>query len=212
MNPRLLLHCAAGLCWLTLLAGQALAMYKVVGPDGSVTYTDRPPAQGGARVTPLGRSEAPAPEDAAAVSVAQMPFELRQAMQRHPVTLYTATDCAPCDTGRQMLRARGIPFSERRVENNDDIVALERIAGGRSVPALSIGGQALRGFSQEEWGAYLDVAGYPRESRLPRNWRSPPVTPLAERQAPAPSVPESESPPPSTQAVPPPPPPGSIRF
>jgi glutaredoxin len=213
MNVKLPLLFAVGWACLSLTAGPALAMYKVVGPDGSVTYTDRPPADSGARVTPLNRpGEAPEAQDPAAASLALMPFELRQTMQRHPVTLYTATDCTPCDSGRQLLRTRGVPFSERRIENNDDIVALERVAGGRTVPALTIGAQALRGFSPDEWGAYLDVAGYPRESRLPRSWRAPPVTTLAERRAPAVPPPEPEPPPPAAPALPPPPPPGAIRF
>ena len=39
---------AATLGWLALSPAQA--MYKVVQPDGSVTYTDRPPLSGNARV------------------------------------------------------------------------------------------------------------------------------------------------------------------
>ena len=39
-------------------SGGALAQYKVVGPDGGVTYTDRPPADTRLRVTPLGRTPA----------------------------------------------------------------------------------------------------------------------------------------------------------
>ena len=92
-----------GLAWalgLLLTAGVfapnlAQAMYKVVQPDGSVTYTDRPPATGNARVTALGRDAGLAGGGAGA-SEASLPFALRQAMQRYPVTLYTSADCAPC--------------------------------------------------------------------------------------------------------------------
>ena len=34
-----------------------------------------------------------------------------------------------------------------------------RLSGGRMVPALTIGAQALRGFSQQDWSSYLDAAG-----------------------------------------------------
>ncbi|HEY9238447.1 MAG TPA: DUF4124 domain-containing protein, partial [Burkholderiaceae bacterium] len=48
----------AWLCWVplvALLAGTpAHAQYKVVGPDGKVTYTDRPPTASGGRVTSIG--------------------------------------------------------------------------------------------------------------------------------------------------------------
>src|SRR5687768_12703832 len=34
------------------------AMYKVVGPDGKVTYTDVPPSGGASRVVPMGQAAA----------------------------------------------------------------------------------------------------------------------------------------------------------
>jgi hypothetical protein len=52
------------------------------------------------------------------------------------------------------------------------------------VPSLTIGAQQLRGFSEADWVAYLDAAGYPRESKLPRNWQAPAATPLVERTPP----------------------------
>ena len=41
------------------------------------------------------------------VAEGALPFELRQAASRYPVTLYTAATCIPCDNGRQMLQQRG---------------------------------------------------------------------------------------------------------
>ncbi len=161
--------------------GTAQAMYKVVQPDGSVTYTDRPPLGGNARVTPLGRDAGPAAGNAEG----SLPYALRQVMQRYPVTLYTSADCAPCAAGRQLLLQRGVPFRERLVQTVDDAAALERLVGGRTVPALTIGNQPLRGLSQADWTAYLDAAGYPRESQLPRDWPQTPPSPLVERAAPA---------------------------
>lgn len=176
------------------LAGPAAAQYKIVNPDGSVTYTDRAPSPtGNARVTQLGHSASAAP----AAADAALPAELRQSMQRYPVTLYTAPDCTPCDSARQYLQRRGIPYRERRVGTDDDAQALERLVGGRTVPALTIGAQPLRGYSESDWGAYLDAAGYPRESRLPAGWRAPTPTPVvAERVAlqPAAAAPAAAAP------------------
>src|SRR5262245_48793259 len=118
------------------------ALYKVVAPDGTVTYTDRPPAASVGR--PVQRGQSAAGDTASAL--ASLPIELRQTAARFPVTLYSSTDCAPCETGRRMLQGRGVPFSERRVTNEDDAEALNRLTGGRSVPTLTIGNQALRGF------------------------------------------------------------------
>lgn len=165
------------------LTGPVLAQYKVVDADGRVTYTDRPPVAETARVLPLGRSGAAAAASPAAE--AGLPFELRQVSARFPVTLYTGANCTPCEAGRQLLRQRGVPYAERQVVGDEDSAALERLSGGRTIPSLTVGTQALRGFNPADWSSYLDAAGYPRESRLPRGWTPPPATPLVAR-APAP--------------------------
>lgn len=191
-----------------VLAGGAQAQYKVIGPDGSVTYTDRPPVASNVKVTPMGRS-APA---AAAAGDLGLPLELRQVAQRHPVTLYTSSSCPPCDSGRRLLQQRGIPYSEKLVATDEDAQALERLVGGLTVPAVTIGAQPLRGFSEQDWSAYLDAAGYPRESRLPRGWPVPQATPLVERTAPATAARAPAAPLAPPAEVPAEPTPGTIRF
>ena len=131
---------------------------------------------------------------------ATLPLALRLVVQRFPVTLYTTGDCAPCDSGRLMLQQRGVPFNERRVITEDDAAALERALGGRTLPALTVGTQALRGLSLADWTSYLDAAGYPRESRLPRGWQAAAPTALTER------VPAPRALPAPAAAAPPPPP------
>ncbi len=211
-----------------LLPAGAWAQYKIVNSDGSVTYTDRPPsmanvprtAQSGARAataSAAAATEAPTPVSASNLNPGvQLPTELRRVMQRYPVTLYTAPACAPCDLSRQMLQQRGVPYVEKRVSTEEDALVYERLFGGRSVPALTIGIQQLRGYSANDWGAYLDAAGYPRQSLLPRGWQIAPPTPLAG----APATPSVVPPPtvfPTPRYEPPPPAPadpapGGIRF
>lgn len=202
--------CAAGL----VLALPAHALYKVVGPDGRVTYTDRPPPADLGKPQPTGRERSPVSEAASASNA--LPLELRQVVARFPVTLYTSTDCAPCDTGRRLLQVRGIPFVEKRVLNEDDAEAMNRLTGGRSVPTLTVGSQALRGLSDTDWHSYLDVAGYPKESRLPRGYQPPAAAPLVARDAepkpppaPAPAAPVENT---AAAPVAPPPSPTGIRF
>ena len=67
---------------LALAAAPALAQYKVVAPDGSITYTDRPPASANLRVTPLGRNA----QATASGGDPSLPLELRQAAARYPCT------------------------------------------------------------------------------------------------------------------------------
>jgi glutaredoxin len=208
-RPTMLLRPLVAMGALALLATPALALYKVVQPDGSVTYTDRPPSDNTARITPLNRPStgatgASAP--AAAGNLPPLPAELRQAVQRYPVTLYAAPDCAPCSEGRALLQQRGIPYTERRIETAEDLAAFERLTGARTVPALAIGNQWQRGFSSH-WAAFLEAAGYPRESRLPRNWPAATVSPLAPRApaaAPAPPPPPPPAPEPPAESEEPP--------
>lgn len=164
---------------LASLTGLAPAQYKVVAPDGSVTYTDRPPATESSKVTSIGRRGTAA--SGAEGGEVSLPFELRQVASRFPVTLYAGNNCLPCDNGRQLLKQRGIPFVERQVLTSDDSAVLERLTGARAIPALTIGAQRLRGFNPVDWTTYIDAAGYPAESRLPRGWQAPAATPLVAR-------------------------------
>ena len=179
---KLILRSLASAAALALLLASlpAHALYKVVGPDGKVTYTDRPPVGTSAKVTAISNTGSVVSSDVA------LPLELKQAAQRFPVTLYTTGDCEPCDTARAMLRQRGIPHAEKLLISPEDGEALARLSGARDAPTLTVGGQALRGFSADLWASYLDSAGYPRESRLPTNYQFPTASPLTERHDAAP--------------------------
>lgn len=198
------------LCAATLAAAlPATAQYKVVGPDGRITYTDRPPVDQPVNITPVARGAA-----AAAPSGPALPAELRPIVQRFPVVFYSAPDCGPCDSARQLLRQRGIPHSERQVLTTDDLPALERVTGSRSLPALTVGGQSSAGYAEGAWQQLLDLAGYPRESKLPRNYAQGPATPLVARAAPTPAPAPAPQPAPAPAPEPdtnPSPVPG-IRF
>lgn len=173
----------AGLTAAVLLAApvQAQQVYRIVGPDGRVTFSDKPPQEPNARIKAEPLSAAGA---AAANSGSALPFELRQVASRYPVTLYTGNNCLPCGSGRSFLSARGIPFTEKTVTTNADIEALQRLSNSTSLPFLTIGGQQLKGFAEAEWTAFLDAAGYPKTSALPPNYRQVAASPLVAVQPP----------------------------
>ncbi|AVP57995.1 glutaredoxin family protein [Pulveribacter suum] len=163
-----------------LPAAQAQQVYRIVGPDGKVTFSDQAPsnaaAASGAQVNSTLHS-------GGGVETNALPYALRQVVSRYPVTLYSASECSPCASARALLMQRGVPFAERTVNTNEDIDALKRLAGEANLPFATIGTQQLKGFSDVEWKQYLDAAGYPAQSQLPANYRRAPATPLVAQVA-----------------------------
>jgi glutaredoxin len=190
-------------CAALLLASPAWALYKVVGPDGKVTFTDRPPTDAQGKVVPVDGTGAEVSGNAA------LPYELRTIASRYPVTLYTVANCGPCDEGRALLRQRGVPYQERVAGSTPaDLQAWQQRLGTKDAPGLTIGGQVVRGFSASTWNDYLDAAGYPKQSKLPPTYTPPAPQPLVQAAAPAPQ-PEQAAPAPAPA---PPPAPGGFKF
>lgn len=181
-NRQLALTIAAAALLLGTVGLQAQTVYRIVGPDGRVTFSDKPPATA-ANVTARGASGKPV--DSGAQS-GNLPYELRQVATRYPVTLYAGAGCVPCNAGRLMLQGRGIPYTEYAIASNDDVAALQRLSGDKSLPFLTIGGQKIKGYSEAEWTQFLNAANYPATSALPANYRHPAPRPLVSTQKLAP--------------------------
>ena len=152
----------------------AQQVYRIVGPDGRISFSDQPPPSSANVKVTTGTGVRAGTDN----SVAALPFELREPAGKYPVTLYTSTNCGPCASGKAMLAARGIPFNEKTVNTSEDSEALQRLSGENGLPFLTIGSQQVKGYSDVEWAQYLDAAGYPKSSVLPAGYRSPPPTPL----------------------------------
>jgi glutaredoxin len=147
-------------------------VYKSVDKNGRVTYSETPPLPGsGDKLT----------GDSAAS--ASLPYALQQVVSRYPVTLYTAADCGPCINARLMLTQRGVPFTERTVSNNEDIAAYKKLNSDNNFPLATIAAQQLKGYEEGEWTKYLDAAGYPKSSTLPRNYRNAEAVSLTPKKA-----------------------------
>ncbi len=166
---------------------QAQTVYRIVGADGKVSFSDRPPADASkATATNAGGKVISGGDNTG------LPFELRQVAARYPVTLYSAANCVPCTSGRLLLQGRGIPFNEFTVASPEDGEALKRLSGDNSLPFLTIGGQKIKGFSESEWTQYLAAANYPQTSVLPASYRQPAAKPLVVVQKPATPKPDDE--------------------
>jgi len=191
---------AALLCCAALAHAQ---LYKSVGPDGRVTYSDTPPA--------AAKQVETRPLSSASAATAPLPYELAQVAKVQPVTLYTADKCVPCDAARSFLSARGIPYAEKTVSSNEDIAALRAAGGDAQLPLLTIGRSREKGFEESAWNTALTAAGYPKSSQLPAGWRNPAPQGAAPRsaartaasEAPAASAPGSTAAPAAASEAPP---------
>ncbi|MDB5825499.1 MAG: hypothetical protein JWR21_4203 [Herminiimonas sp.] len=154
-------------------------LYKWVGEDGKVTYSDMPPPRSARKVEKK-------TIEISSGDATDLPFELADAKKKNPVTLYTSANCVPCEDGRALLSARGIPFSEKTVTSTQDVARLKQLSGDAQLPVLVVGGQQRLGYDAEGWNTALTSAGYPANSMLPKAWSNPApqaAAPVAPRPA-----------------------------
>ncbi|HEY8101742.1 MAG TPA: glutaredoxin family protein [Burkholderiaceae bacterium] len=158
-------------------------MYKWVGPDGKVTYSDAPPPSSIKQVETKSLS-------GGGPSTTGLPYAVAEAVKNGPVKLYTTAKCAPCDQARTLLNTRGIPFTEKTVSTNDDIEQVRQITGDTQLPVLTVGRNKQKGFEAGAWNSALTYAGYPESNQLPKNYSngnvesaSPSAKPSTDNQA-----------------------------
>lgn len=144
--------------WLTwlLAAGLALlwgtapaqALYKTVGPDGRVTYTDHPP--GNAKAKPLSTGN---PALSYSPGATANPSSPSARPRIGAVTLYSAVWCGYCRQAKAYLASHGIAYREVDVESPSGAADFARAGGGRGIPLLVAGGQQIRGYSPASYDA-----------------------------------------------------------
>lgn len=156
------------------MAAAHAQVYRSVDAQGNVSFSDQPPVP-----DPKATGTPESSGTAAVANATPLPYELGRVQARYPVTLYSSAECAPCDSGRRLLTERGIPFAEKTVNDQEDVDALRQISDATELPILHIGQKQIRGYEQGVWTRYLDAAGYPKTSQLPRNWQASVATPLA---------------------------------
>ena len=153
-----------GLVLGVVLAGPALAadgVYKTVGPDGKVTYSQTPPVEGKAQKK-LEFSHAPAsplpPE------VLKFQREIQQSIAQKEkdalpppgvgLRLFTAKWCGYCTQAKGYLKQRAVAFQEIDIDTAAGMVEFSRLGKG-GVPLLTGQNLQLRGFSADAYAAAL---------------------------------------------------------
>jgi glutaredoxin len=147
-----------GLAWLAAAAAGAQPTYRWIDKNGLTVYSDQAPPPGARQIV---RMDAKPPGDEPPLS-----YATRQAVEKFPVTLYTAAYCVDaCKQARSLLNARGIPFAEVVLASNDELAELSSKLGSEAgVPSLFVGQQHLIGLEQGAWNDLLDLAGYPKSA------------------------------------------------
>jgi len=146
-----------------LSSASAGELYRYIDNSGRVQYSDKPHPE--AERLKLGSD--PAPNES-------LPYETQKAIRFFPVTLYVFEKCGTaCDEAHQLLKNRGIPFTQRNLVTKEDEEEFRKISGSNQVPAMTIGKTWVKGFLAEQWHMVLDFAGYPKSAP----YRAKPATP-----------------------------------
>lgn len=144
---------------LSAVPAGAQTTYRWIDPKtGGTVISDFPPPPGARQVTMRKGEESG--------DAQPLPFAVRQAAEKYPVTLYTAASCVDeCRQARELLNGRGVPFSEKMLQTTAEIAELKKLLGGEAtVPALSVGRQINGSFAAATWNNLLDLAGYPKNA------------------------------------------------
>lgn len=135
----------------------AQSVYRYVGPDGRVVYSDRPPPADVKNVQTkrLGANY---------VETSEPSITAQMAAERFPATLFTFECGEVCQNAEGLLNRRGVPFAMVDVQKDEQgLVRLKALTGEESAPVLTLGDKiVVKGYSESRWQAALDEAGYPK--------------------------------------------------
>ncbi|HYD33604.1 MAG TPA: glutaredoxin domain-containing protein [Methylophilaceae bacterium] len=138
------------------LVTQADTLYKTVGPDGKITYSDKPPLKGNVEkkftFKNLPSSKLPAPGNNSTTVNNTLTSTKPVAGS---VTLYTASWCGYCKQAKAYLAKQRIPYREVDIETQDGMAEFSRAGGSGAVPLLVAGKESVQGFSPEAYEAIL---------------------------------------------------------
>lgn len=174
-----------------LASGSAIAQYKYTTPDGKTVYSDQPPPSDARNV-----QQANFGTLGAGIDSSRMPYELRRAYETYPVTLFTTNNCAPCDQGKALLQARGVPYVEKTVNTAEDVAVMKAQGLGEKLPVLAVGSNRVPNFQESAWNIALDAASYPKNPSAGGSFTNPPpvaLAPKAESRK-VPNAPGTEAP------------------
>ena len=146
---------------------QAQVPYRWIDAEGRVNFSDRPPPPDAREVQELRVLGA-----GSAGPLAGFSTQTRRAALVSPLVLYTQLRCPPCDLARTWLNDTGLPYEERVLLIEEDLLMFRSQFGQQAqLPTLGVGrGNAQQGFSVEQWSAAIATAGYPSREQRPAGY------------------------------------------
>lgn len=126
-------------------------LYKSVGPDGRVVYSDQPPAEGRLEKTMqfknLPSSSLPASASSQLDQLRKQKARQQAAVQGDQVVMYTTAWCGYCKKAKAYLASKGISYQEFDIETERGMAAYAQAGGEGGVPLLLFKGERVKGFS-----------------------------------------------------------------
>jgi glutaredoxin len=137
-----------------VMSAAADTVYKAVGPDGEITYSDKPPADR-ARTNTLEFRNLPSSPLPAHVlrfreqleKSAEGRINAARATRASDAVLFTASWCGHCKRAKTHLAAAQISYVEYDIENADGMRAFINAGGSGGVPLLVAGDRRIQGYS-----------------------------------------------------------------
>jgi len=140
------------------LVSHADTLYKVVGPDGKITYSDKRPIKGNVEkkltFKNLPRTQLPASASSQSATGGTTKVTNNAKTISGQVTLFTASWCGYCKQAKAYLASQSINYREVDIETQDGMAEFSQAGGSGAVPLLMAGKESLQGFSPE---AYDDL-------------------------------------------------------
>ncbi len=128
---------------------------NVAAPGSATVINDRaappaPAAQPSVKPAPVRIEASPS-------GPAPAPQPVAASGKQPRVVMYSTSWCPYCEKARAMFRARGIEYTEFDIEQSTQARAAHRELGGRGVPLILVGFEALRGFNEQRVLAAIEA-------------------------------------------------------
>ncbi len=135
------------ICLLLCSIAQAGDVHKWIGPDGRVSFGDKPPPGFESEQLHIRTFNGTPDVKAADTSVGAN------------VVMFSTTWCGVCKRAKEYFNAKGIAFTEYDVEKSDTGRTEYKRLNGRGVPIILVGDRRMDGFSAQQFEQMRQPAG-----------------------------------------------------